>query len=267
MRKFILYVLLAISSFTYAYDWNNYSLSGGVDIMTDYNWRGFNVSGLSVQPWVEFSTHGLNVEVWASMGSGPYDEFTQFVPELDLCLSYTTPDNHFTLGLNHYYYFDGPFFAMNRELGNLGTSQTELEINILIHEDYPFELGAAMMFGGDFYSANGYVVKQNETTAKMLFSTYIYLRYTFEIDDVEIIPEFGFSPNASMYTYYDPLTNIHEPFAVNNVSCQCNYTFYESDIVTMYTTANIYMNFFDVNYKTFEYGKNIGVGLGLGVEL
>ena len=123
------------------------------------------------------------------------------------------------------------------------------------------------MFGGDFYSANGYVVKQNETTAKMLFSTYIYLRYTFEMDDVEIIPEFGFSPNASVYTYYDPLTNKHEPFAVNNVSCQCNYTFYESDIVTMYTTANIYMNFFDVKYETFEYGKNIGVGLGLGIEL
>jgi hypothetical protein len=34
----------------------------------------------------------------------------------------------------------------------------------------------------------------------------------------------------------------------------------------MYTTANVYFNLFDVGYEQFDYGKNCGVGLGLGIE-
>ena len=49
----------------------------------------------------------LILALGGSVGSGTYDDFNQLVPELDLYLSYTTPDEHFTLGLTHYYYFDG----------------------------------------------------------------------------------------------------------------------------------------------------------------
>lgn len=267
MKKYLLYILLTISSLTYAYDWNNCSLSGGVDVVTNYTWRGFNTGGLSAQPWIEFSSYGLSIGAWSSLGSGVYDDFNQFIPELDLSISYTTPDDHFTLRLNHYYYFDGPFFAFDRNLDNLGSSQTELEINVLIHKDYPFELGAAMMFAGDYYSANGQLITQDQNNAKILFSTYVYVRYTFESNNIEVIPEFGFSPNVSMYTYYDYKTGYHSSFSVNNISCKINYTFWETDYTSMYVTGDVVFNLFDVEYEKFEYGKNACINVGIGIEL
>jgi hypothetical protein len=269
MRKFILCLsLILFSNITYAYDWEKVSLSGGVDVVTDYNWRGQHLGGLSLQPYVDFGFYGFNLGAWASVGSGSYDDFNQLVPELDLSLTYTTPDEHFTLGLTHYYYFDGPFFGGSYELDNLGSSQSEISVSVFGHEEYPLEFGFAMMFGeGDYWSANGCLVMENETKAKKLFSTYIYLKYTFEVDDVEFIPEIGLSPAPSIYTYYNESTGKHVGFAMNNISFTCNYTFLETDYVTMYTSANIYFNLFDVGYEQFEYGKNCGVSLGLGIEL
>lgn len=268
MKKIILYILLIISSVTYAYDWENVSLSTGTEIFTDYNWRGQHLGGLSVQPFVDFEFYGFNLGAWVSVGSGPYDDFNQLIPELDLSLSYTSPDEHFTLGFTHYYYFDGPFFGGGYELDNLGSSQSEISISVFGGEEFPLEIGFAMMFGaGDYWSANGHLVMENETNAKKLFSTYIYLKYTVELDNVELIPEIGLSPAPSMYTYYDESTGKHLGFAMNNISFTCNYTFLETDYVTMYTTANVYFNLFDVGYEQFEYGKNCGVGLGLGIEL
>lgn len=269
MRKFILCLsLILFSNIIYAYDWEKVSLSGGVDVVTDYNWRGQHLGGLSLQPYVDFGFYGFNIGAWASVGSGPYDDFNQLVPELDLSLTYTTPDGHFALGLTHYYYFDDPFFGGGYELDNLGSSQSEISVSVFGHEEYPLEFGFAMMFGGgDYWSANGYLVMENETKAKKLFSTYIYLKYTIELDNVELIPEIGLSPAPSMYTYYNESTGKHVGFAMNNISLTCNYTFLETDYVTIYTTANIYFNLFDIGYEQFEYGKNCGVGLGIGIEL
>jgi hypothetical protein len=268
MKKFVLFIAVLFSALSAkAYEWENVSLSVGAEVVSDYNWRGQNISGLSIQPYVDFGFYGFNLGAWASVGSGPYDDFNQLIPELDLSFSYTSPCDHFTLGLTHYYYFDGPFFGGSYELDNLGSSQSEISVNIFGHDKYPLELGFAMMFGGgDYWSANGYLIMENTTKAKKLFSTYIYIKYTFEIDDVEIIPEIGLSPAPSMYTYYNESTGKHIGFAMNNISCICNYTFLETDYVTMYTTANVYFNLFDVGYERFEYGKNCGVGLGLGIE-
>lgn len=267
MRKIILCLLLAISSLTYAYDWEKCSLSGGVEVVSDYNWRGTNIGGLAAQPWIEFSSYGFNLGAWSSLGAGPYDDFAQFIPELDLYLSYTSPDGHFTLGLTHYYYFDGPFFG-GYELDHLGSSQSEILVSIFGHDEYPLEIGAAMMFGGgDYYSANGHLILQNSTTAKKLFSTYLYIKYTFTINNVEIIPEIGLSPAPSMYTYYDESTGKHLRFAMNNISCKLNYTFLETDFTTMYATADVFFNLFDVGYERFEYGKNVGLNIGIGIEL
>ena len=268
MKKIVLFIAVLFSALTVnAYDWEKVSLSVGTEIFTDYNWRGQHLGGLSIQPYIDFGFYGFNLGVWASVGSGPYDDFNQLIPELDLSFSYTSPDEHFTLGLTHYYYFDGPFFGAGYELDNLGSSQSEISVTVFGHDEYPLEFGFAMMFGGgDYWSANGHLVMETSTKAKKLFSTYIYLKYTFEVDDIEIIPEIGLSPAPSMYTYYDLNTNKHLGFAMNNISCTCNYTLLETDYLTMYTTANVFFNLFDVGYEKFEYGKNYAVGLGLGIE-
>lgn len=273
MKKIVLFIAVLFSALSVkAYDWEKVSLSGGVETFTEYHWRGTNSESPVLQPYVEFSTYGFNLGAWFSIGSG-YDATDSIVnkfinPEMDLYLSYTSPDEHFTLVLTHYYYFDGPFFGGSYELDNLGSSQSEISVTVFGHEEYPLEVGFNMMFGaGDYLSANGYIVIENETKAKKLFSTYIYLKYTFEVGDVEIIPEIGLSPAPSMYTYYDESTGKHVGFAMNNISCTCNYTFLETDYVVMYTTANVFFNLYDVGYVPFEYGKNCGISLGLGIEL
>lgn len=270
MKKLLLLIAILFSTLTVkAYDWEHVSLSTGAELFTEYHWRGTNSEGPVLQPYVEFSTYGFNLGAWFSLGAGPYTAFNEFIPEMDLYLSYTSPDGHFTLGLTHYYYFDGPFFGGGYELDNLGSSQSEISVTVFGHEEYPLEVGVNMMFGGgDYASANGDTIwlDETETKAKKLFSTYIYLKYTFEVGDVEIIPEIGLSPAPSMYTYYDESTGKHVGFAMNNISCTCNYTFLETDYVTMYTTADVFFNLFDVGYEPFEYGKNCGVSLGIGIE-
>ena len=279
MKKIVLFIAVLFSALSVkAYDWEKVSLSGGVDVFSEYHWRGTVSSGLSAQPWIEFYSYGFNVGAWFNAGMGSYYDdyddnygFIQFTPELDLYLSYTTPDGHFTLGLTHYYYFDGPFFGVNYENiedEDIDYAQSEISVTIFGHEEYPLEIGFNMMFGGgDYLSANWQPIKENETRYKKLFSTYIYLKYTFELDYLEVIPEIGLSPAPSMYTYYDESTGKHVGFAMNNISCICNYTFLETDYVTMYTTANVFFNLYDVGYKQFKYGKNCAVSLGLGIEL
>lgn len=279
MKKIVLFIAVLFSALSVkAYDWENVSLSAGTEIVTDYNWRGKHLGGLSVQPYVDFEFYGLNIGAWFNVGTGPhygpYDDFIQFKPEIDLHLSYTSPDDHFTLGLTHYYYFDGPFYGGSYEnieditYNEREYSQSEISVTIFGQEEYPLEFGFAMMFGaGDYWSANDSIIVENETKAKKLFSTYIYLKYTFELDNVEIIPEIGLSPAPSMYTYYDKSTGKHVGFAMNNISCTCNCTFLETDYVTMYTTANIFFNLYDVGYEKFEYGKNCGISVGFGIEL
>ena len=270
IKSLILCLFLALTQFTHAYDWEHYSLSGGIEVVSNYNWRGTNVAGLSSQPWVEFSSYGFKIGAYGSVSSGTHDNFNKFIPELDLYLSYTSPDEHFTLGLTHYYYFDSPFFGMNYNKDEIGTSQSEISLSVFGHEEYPLEVGLAMMFGGgDCYSANidEEPIMENDTKAKKLFSTYVYVKYTFEVKDLEIIPEIGLSPNASMYTYYNTKTNKHLNFAMNNISCTFNYGFWNSDIVSAYLTGNFFFNLYDIGYEPFEYGKNFCASIGLGIEL
>lgn len=275
IKSLILCLFLALTNIANAYTWENVhsegdlSLNAGVEVVSNYNWRGQNLGGLSVQPWAELEVVGFNFGVWGTVGSGQHDCFKQFIPEIDLSISYTSPDEHFTLGLTHYHYFDGKFISYSYDIDNLSSSQSELEVNIFFTEEYPFEIGCAVMFGGgDCYSANGVLVMENEKRAKKLYSTYLYLRYTAEAGPVTIIPEIGISPNASMYTYYDIDNEDHANFALNNISCLVNYRFLESDFVSMYLTGNFYFNLFDVLYdQPFEYGKNFCASIGLGIEL
>ena len=283
MKKLLLLIAILFSTLTVkAYDWEHVSLSGGVETFTEYHWRGTNSETPVLQPYVEFSTYGFNLGAWFSLGVG-YDTTNIIVdnttittvnnlliPEMDLYLSYTSPDGHFTLGLTHYYYFDGPFFGGGYERDNLGSSQSEISVSVFGHEEYPLEIGFNMMFGGgDYESANGYTIwlDKTETKAKKLFSTYLYVKYTFELENLSITPELGLSPAPSMYTYYYERTGKHLGSAMNNIACNVSYTFLESDYVCLYAVGNVFFNLFDVGYEPFEYGKNCGVSFGVGIEL
>lgn len=274
MKKLLLTLLIGLCSLSInAYDWEHVSLSGGADIHANYSWRGFAQGGLSFQPWVEFSTYGVTIGTWANVGMDGYEKPIGFYPEIDVYLSYTCPGDWATLKFTHYYYFGGEKyfnFAYDKTLA--GSTQDEVELTIrplmFMEENNSLEIGAAVMVGGgDYYSGNGEEIEADVNTYKKLWSTYIYFKYTAEIGNWTIMPELGFSPNKSLYTYYDLINDKFEKFALNNLSCDVNYTFYNNDIISIYALAAIRFNLFDVGSDKFKYGKNFGWNLGIGFEL
>ena len=70
-----------------------------------------------------------------------------------------------------------------------------------------------------------------------------------------------------MYTYYDSVKKKHNSFALNNLECLVNYSFFDNDIVNAYILAEIRFNLFDVGCEKFAYGKIFGWNLGIGFEL
>ena len=274
MKKLLIGLLCLICSLSsYAYDWEHVSLNGGGDIIANYTWRGFAQGGVSFQPWVEFSAYGVTVGTWASVGSGVYSDFYKLVPEIDIYLSYTTPGDWATAMITHYYYFGGEkYFNFAYDKPLVGTTQDEVELIVrplmFMEENNGLEIGAAVMIGGgDYFSGNGEEIEKDENTYKKLYSTYVYMRYTHDIENWTIESELGFSPNPSMYTFYDPVKKKHESFALNNLACSVNYSFFSNDIVNAYVLAGIRFNLFDVGCEKFAYGKNFGWNLGFGFEL
>lgn len=275
MKKFLISLLCLICSLSsYAYDWEHVSLSGGCDFITHYTWRGFIKGSVSLQPWIEFSAYGVSVGTQASVGSGVYSDFYhKFVPRIDVYLSYTTPGNWVSTKVTHYYYFAGEkYFNFAYDKSFAGTTQDEVELTVrplMFMEEYNgLEIGAAVMIGGgDYFSGNGEKIEKDANTYKKLYSTYVYFRYTHVIENWTIKSELGFSPNPSMYTYYDLVKKKHNSFALNNLECLVNYSFFDNDIVNAYILAEIRFNLFDVGCEKFAYGKNFGWNLGIGFEL
>lgn len=272
MKKFLITLIILFSALSAnAYDFEKFSVSGGADAMANYTFRGVNLGGLSVQPWAEISSYGFTFGAWGNIGSGPYDDFNRLVPELDLYLSYTTPLDIFTIKITQLYYFDGSkYFNFSYDPEKVGSTQTELEGYFQLHPDYPVIIGAAVQVGGgDCWTLyGGYDIVNNDSTPKKMWSTYMYVKYDWEINEfVSWENEIGFSPHKSCYTYYNPDSKLHAPFAVNNISSVVTYTPITTDLIEFHMFAGIRFNLFDVGYDTFTYGKNFGWNLGLGFSL
>lgn len=268
MKKILctLIALMAIVISTNAYDFEKFSVSGGAELNANYLFRGNVLGGISVQPWIEFSAYGITLGAWGSYGSGTYDNFkdNSTNKEFDMFVSYTTPSDYVTLKITHFYYFDGSkFFNYSYDKEKYGSSQTEVMCEIKPSSDYPFVLSANVQVGGgDCLSYNTAYLNYGKQ-----WTTYISLRYELEIDKWYIEPEIGFSPWKSNYTYFNPDSGVHSKFAMNNISCKVNYNFFTSDYVSMYMLAHVHFNLFDVGYEKFEYQKNFGWNVGIGILL
>ena len=276
MKKILctLIALIAIVINANAYDFNKFSVSGGAELVANYNFRGVNLGGLSLQSWGEISSYGFAAGFWGSVGSMPYatDGFKVGNYELDLYVSYTTPLDIFTIKATHFYYFDGsPYFSY----ANDGSSSTQTEIEGTFNWE-GLSIGAAVQVGGgdcfSLYNSYHADALHNGDPEHKMWSTYIYIIYDWEINDSwSWKNEVGMSPNKSSYTYfnYDAVTDkvTHAKYAFNNISSTVTFNYYSNDIVSLYALAGVSFNLFDVKYDTFKYGKNFGWNVGVGIEL
>lgn len=270
MKKLVmLFACLLVMMHANAYDFKKVSVNTAVDIMGNYNFRGFNLGGLSLQPWIDFSAYGFTVGAWGNIGSGKGSDFNVLVPELDIYLMYATPKDIFTIKLTHMYYFSGKFFSLNYDEPNLSTSQTEIEAWFTLSQKYPVVIGAAVQIGGgDCYSlATGDVIYGRDGKPKRMFSTYIYVNYNWQINEnVSWLNEIGFSSHESCYTYYSKAANGHASFALNNLSSLVMWSFMSNNVFSLRLIAELHLNLFDIGYEAFAYGKNFGWNVGFGFQ-
>ena len=248
-----------------AYDFKHVSLNGGADINANYLFRGSTYGGLNLQPWIELNYKWFTLGVWNNVGFGNYfEKFNTLVPETDVYFSVTCPGDWVTLSVTHYYYYDeSKFFGYKNDDSN--STQTELGLEIRFSQDYPVILSAnTMIGGGDCYAWDGTFLD------KKLYSTYISIRYEYEASEtIYLEPEIGFSPYKSCYTYYNPETGEHLPFAVNNISLKGMYTVFSGNILNLSILGHIHVNLFNLGNGRFTDvpGTTFGWNVGICMEL
>ncbi|MDX1585930.1 MAG: TorF family putative porin [Balneolaceae bacterium] len=127
-------------------------ISPGVDLFSNYVWRGVAYSGPSIQPYVEFSSGGFALGAWGSQGIDGVGGDSNGFQEMDLYASYTF-DFGLSLGVTDYYYpgtlyFDNDSHAVELNVG-LSAGDLSLSGNYIfagggsIGDDTYFELGYA----------------------------------------------------------------------------------------------------------------------------
>lgn len=131
------------------------AFSTGVDIYTNYVWRGTKLgTGPSVQPSVKFTAGGLTIGVWGAFDANGYSEADPYI-------SYAFPFG-LSLGVTDYYYPSLQLFEFSDTAGshalelNAGYafSGLSLSANYIVNE-----AGGAASAGGDMYFQAGYAFK------------------------------------------------------------------------------------------------------------
>ena len=80
---------------------NGFTSSAGVDIVSNYVWRGQDLGNVSIQPALSISYAGFTLSAWGSAGFTPDD-----TREVDLTLGYSVAG--FSISVTDYWFDGGP---------------------------------------------------------------------------------------------------------------------------------------------------------------
>lgn len=245
MKKLFSFLLVALAAVMTANAQVEFSYEAGAELVSSYLWRGQYNGGLSFQPYASVGYEGevtsFSAGAWFNLGPSDWGfrkettatilgeevglgDGTYFNPEMDLSLSFTFFG--VTVGLTHYYYFDGGNFLGWKNVSKWAEddytsgSTTELMVGYNFSETLPEEHNLyinwnTMVAGADTMSVSndlGVVtgVKQN-------YSSYLEVGYdyTWESLGLTLGGQIGIVPWGS--DYYG-----NEKFAVKNLSVKLN---------------------------------------------
>ncbi len=152
----------------------------GVSFKSRYIWRGINLGGnaANIQPYIEYDfAKGFVVGTWGSytFGDPPYEE-------VDIYLSYTTPNKKFSFILTDYFFpnffqRDNNFFHYKKSAHVL-----ELKTSFNLFEEFPLEFSVAT----DIYGTDKKLDDEGQPTDKQSFSTYIEANYSASIYTISL---------------------------------------------------------------------------------
>lgn len=204
----------------------NFCYSAKADLVSCYIWRGKYNGGLSFQPdfslgWDSEHT-SFSFGTWWNVGASDWmfrndlpktedsNPNTQLTKELDIYLSVNLWGA--TVGLTHYYYFDGKSFFNFGNINDItGSAQTEVSVGYDFSTLLPnvnLQLSWNTMVSGDDGKVEG----------KRCFSTYIEASYCQPFkNDFSLTGVLGVSPWKSIYTDVKEEGKARD-FAVNNIT-------------------------------------------------
>jgi len=144
-----------------ATDESDSPFSVGVDVVTNYIWRGSKFgSGPALQPSIKYTIGGFSAGIWGSFDASGYQEADPFI-------SYTAPFG-LTLSVNDYYYPELDLFDVSDTSGSHG-----------------LELIGAYEFKGLSLTV-GYIVNEAPGAGTKGGDTYVQAGYSFKNFDIFI---------------------------------------------------------------------------------
>lgn len=213
-----IFVLLVFMSFSQAFAQDKVEPNIGVDLVSQYVWRGQKLAGVSIQPSLGIAYKGLSLSAWGSVGFHKDD-----TKEFDLELSYTWKGLSF--GVTDYWSCtddETKYFVYRRD----ETAHT-FEAFISYDFDYVAISWYANVYGADI-----------DSTGKQKFSSYAEISAPFSLIGLDWEAKLGVVPYAS--EYYGT-----ERFAVTNISLRATKTIDIKQILSLPIYAEIVANPYD----------------------
>jgi len=241
-----------------------FAYEAGAEIVTSYIWRGQYNGGLSFQPDLEFGFDGEHTQfragVWGNIGAsdwtfrkdkGDGDEFTRFMPELDIVLSFSTYG--LSVGANHYYYCDGSNFfswqspeALDAN-GNSSTTEVWAGYNFGHWNDK-----AGLYFNWYTTVAGQDLVYDANGDPKRAWSSYFELGYDYTIENIGLT----LGAVVGMSPWESPIYG-NNKFAVTNISLKMNQE-WEFEHVTLDLFVQASLNTDNLNKYNVVLWKEAG---------
>lgn len=187
MKKLIVFIAILFSVVTaQAQD-----VFVNADFVSSYVWRGIDSGNACIQPSLGIQWKGLTAYVWGST------EFREKNNEIDLSLEYEY--KNLTLYANNYFTQteEEPFKYFNYSSHSTGHT-FEMGAGYMLSEKFPLSISWYTTFAGNDY-------RENE---KRAWSSYCELSYPFNIKNIEMSLEAGFTPWEGMYANKLNIVNI-----------------------------------------------------------
>lgn len=161
------------------------------DFVSSYVWRGIDSGNACIQPSLGIQWKGLTAYAWGST------EFREKNNEIDLSLEYEY--KNLTLYANNYFTQteEEPFKYYNYSSHSTGHT-FEIGAGYMLSEKFPLSISWYTTFAGNDY-------RENE---KRAWSSYCELSYPFNIKNIEMSLEAGFTPWEGMYANKLNIVNI-----------------------------------------------------------
>ena len=164
-------------------------ISGGVDLISSYVWRGVYQAGVSLQPGMTMSVGNFSLTAWGSTDFSASD-----YKEMDMTMTYALGPVTFSLADYYWTGASNEWMRPNRNYFHFGYDsphKVELGVAWRITEKVPITLSwNTMLFGGD-----------RKDDGSQNYSTYAEISYPFSAGPVDMNAGVGMTPWATKNMY------------------------------------------------------------------